>query len=306
MIYFVPDIKGICMKKILKYLSSPYPLFYQRWKVALISCGIVFFILLLFQPFGISAISHNKLGILLGYMVVTGLFLCIPVYLLPFLFPDFYEDERWTVGKHLLNNLFIFFFIAVGLWLYSDWIFGWGLRWDIFCSFLASTVVVGIFPTAFFVMLNRNRFLASHLQKAMEMNQYLQKAESIPNCNRMENGKEYIVFSGGTKESFELIASDLLYVEAEGNYVKIVYRKNEKCTQKMLRATMKQVEEVSRPFSYIVKSHRAFLVNLCAVSKVSGNSQGYRLFLYDCEDSIPVSRAYSKEVKMLIEKMNNR
>ena len=294
------------MKKILKYLSSPYPLFYQRWNVALISCGIVFFILLLFQPFGISAISHNKLGILLGYMVVTGLFLCIPVYLLPFLFPDFYEDERWTVGKHLLNNLFIFFFIAVGLWLYSDWIFGWGLRWDIFCSFPASTVVVGIFPTAFFVMLNRNRFLASHLQEAMEMNQYLQKAESIPNCNRMENGKEYIVFSGGTKESFELIASDLLYVEAEGNYVKIVYRKNEKCTQKMLRATMKQVEEVSRPFSYIVKSHRAFLVNLCAVSKVSGNSQGYRLFLYDCEDSIPVSRAYSKEVKMLIEKMNNR
>ena len=75
------------MKKILKYLSSPYPLFYQRWKVALISCGIVFFILLLFQPFGISAISHNKLGILLGYMVVTGLFLCIPVYLL-------LEDEK--------------------------------------------------------------------------------------------------------------------------------------------------------------------------------------------------------------------
>ncbi|WP_221657118.1 LytR/AlgR family response regulator transcription factor [Bacteroides salyersiae] len=294
------------MKKILKYLSSPYPLFCQRWKVALISCGIVFFILLLFQPFGISAISHNKLGILLGYMAVTGLFLCIPVYLLPLLFPDFYEDERWTVGKHLLNNLFIFFFIAVGLWLYSDWIFGWGLRWDIFCSFLVSAVVVGIFPTAFFVMLNRNRFLASHLREAMEMNQYLQKAESIPNRNRLEDEKEYIVFSGGTKESFELIASDLLYVEAEGNYVKIVYRKNEKCTHKMLRATMKQVEEVSRPFSYIVKSHRAFLVNLCAVSKVSGNSQGYRLFLYDCEDSIPVSRAYSKEVKMLIEKMNSR
>lgn len=294
------------MKKILKYLSSPYPLFCQRWKVALISCGIVFFILLLFQPFGISAISHNKLGILLGYMAVTGLFLCIPVYLLPLLFPDFYEDERWTLGKHLLNNLFIFFFIAVGLWLYSDWIFGWGLRWDIFCSFLVSAVVVGIFPTAFFVMLNRNRFLASHLREAMEMNQYLQKAESIPNRNRLEDEKEYIVFSGGTKESFELIASDLLYVEAEGNYVKIVYRKNEKCTHKMLRATMKQVEEVSRPFSYIVKSHRAFLVNLCAVSKVSGNSQGYRLFLYDCEDSIPVSRAYSKEVKMLIEKMNSR
>ena len=116
--------------------------------------------------------------------------------------------------------------------------------------------------------------------------------------------KEVLAETDGT---FHIIREQgRIYVEAEGNYVKIVYRKNEKCTQKMLRATMKQVEEVSRPFSYIVKSHRAFLVNLCAVSKVSGNSQGYRLFLYDCEDSIPVSRAYSKEVKMLIEKMNNR
>ena len=34
----------------------------------------------------------------------------------------------------------------------------------------------------------------------------------------MENGKEYIVFSGGTKESFELIASDLLYLEQVGLY----------------------------------------------------------------------------------------
>ena len=69
-----------------------------------------------------------------------------------------------------------------------------GIALGIFCSFLASTVVVGIFPTAFFVMLNRNRFLASHLQEAMEMNQYLQKAESIPNVIGWKTGRSILYF----------------------------------------------------------------------------------------------------------------
>ncbi|WP_320935518.1 hypothetical protein [Bacteroides nordii] len=33
------------MKKLLNYLNSPYPVFYQRWKIAVISSVIVFLIL---------------------------------------------------------------------------------------------------------------------------------------------------------------------------------------------------------------------------------------------------------------------
>lgn len=97
------------MKKIQKYLNSSYPVLYQRWKTSLISCIIVFLILALFQPFGISYITHHKYAILLGYMVVTGMFLCIPVYLLPLLFPRFYDDKRWTVGRQIINQFLIFF-----------------------------------------------------------------------------------------------------------------------------------------------------------------------------------------------------
>ena len=35
--------------------------------------------------------------------------------------------------------------------------------------------------------------------------------------------------------------------------------------------------------------------------KVDGNSQGYKLNLEGCEEDVPVSRAYAKEVKALIE-----
>ena len=37
------------------------------------------------------------------------------------------------------------------------------------------------------------------------------------------------------------------------------------------------------------------------VVKVDGNSQGYKLNLEGCEEDVPVSRAYAKEVKALIE-----
>lgn len=300
------------MKKIQNYLNSSYPVLYQRWKTSLISCIIVFLILVLFQPFGISSIEHHKYAILLGYMVVTGVFLCIPVYLLPLLFPRFYDDKRWTVGRQIINQFLIFFFIAIGLWLYSDRVFEWGLRWDIFCSFLISSIVVGIFPSVFFIMLNRNRLLAMHLREAVEMNEHLRKLDGTfsglqeEKEENEEEGSTRIVFSGGTKDSFEIPAADLLYVEAEGNYVKIAYLMEERCVQKLLRATMKQAEEATATFSSIVKCHRAFLINLHQVSKVSGNSQGYRLSLSGSEEEIPVSRAYSKEVKSLIESMNNR
>ena len=42
-------------------------------------------------------------------------------------------------------------------------------------------------------------------------------------------------------------------------------------------------------------------MNVRKVVKVDGNSQGYRLRLEGGGEKIPVSRAYAKEVKALIE-----
>lgn len=295
------------MNKLLKYLRSPYPVFYQRWKITLISSVVVFLILALLQPFGISNIQHNKLLILAGYMAVTLAFQSIPVYLLPFLFPKYYREEHWTVGKYLINILFIFFFIAVGNWLYSALLFGHGLFLWAFSSFLIVTTVIGVFPVGLFLLLNRNRLLASHLQEAMEMNLYLQKAVTIAASGGtpIEESDYLLSFQGGSKELLELDARQLCCVESEGNYIKITYCKEGKTMQRLLRATMKQAEEATEDCPFVVKCHRAFLVNVRAVTKVSGNSQGYRLSLQGCEDEVPVSRAYAKEVKMLIECSND-
>ena len=54
---------------------------------------------------------------------------------------------------------------------------------------------------------------------------------------------------------------------------------------------------------HIIKCHRAFLVNLRHVVKVSGNAQGYRLQVGECREEVLVSRAYIRVVKDYFEDM---
>lgn len=288
-------------EKIRRYLQSPYPVVYQRWKVVLISSLVVFLILLVLQPFGILGIEGHKFWILLGFMGVTAVFLSIPVYLFACLFPEFYKEEGWTVWKQIVNLLMVILFIAVGNWLYSTFVFGWGLRWDVFCVFALFTLVIGLFPTVLFILLNQNRLLAIHLEEATEMNLHLQRSVSAMESIETAEIVSLLSFQGGTRESMELDSKDLLYIESDGNYIRVNYQKGGRTMQCLLRMTMKQAEEVTGGSPLVAKCHRAFLVNLRKVVKISGNSQGYRLLLEGCPEEIPVSRAYSKQVKELME-----
>lgn len=160
------------------------------------------------------------------------------------------------------------------------------------------------FPTVFFLMWNRNLLLTRNLREAMEMNACLSE-KVLPAETEAGRKKEacvdVFIFLGSTKEALEVKAESFLYAEAEGNYVKVCYDRDGKPQRKVLRITMKQMEEAVAGCPFVMRCHRAFLVNAGQVRKVDGNSQGYRLVLEGCEEEIPVSRAYTKQVKELIE-----
>ncbi len=282
------------MSKLIELLRKPYPPIEHRWKAILLSSFIGYLVLVIFQPFGIWAISNNKHIILIGYGLATALSQLIPSYLIPALFPGYHKEQNWTIGKHFLSILILIFFIGVGNWLYSVYIFDWPLRWTSFCIFVGIAYLVGVVPTTFSILLHQNRRLTLHLKEAVEINAHLQQPAAMPK----EEEKSWIItFQGGIKESLEVDAEDILYVEADGNYIKVAYRKEGKPVSKLLRATMKQAEEAIAACPFLVKCHRAFLVNIHAVVKVNGNSQGYRLILENCADEVPVSRAYAKDIQ---------
>ena len=287
------------LKNILaKWAREPYPSVISPWKIVVVPAVIIFLVLYLLQPFGIARIGSGKLWVTLGSACISAGVSSLFVWVLPWMFPRYYEERAWTLGKEVLGTLALLLCITVCVWFYVAWLCGVMPGVRLFFTVLLWVLILGTFPTVLFAMWNRNIRLARNLREATELNLRLskkQEAEEMPSAT--------LVFSGGTKDTLVIDARSFLYAESEGNYVRLHYLspKDNRPVSRLLRLTMKQAEAAVASAPFIVRCHRAFLVNLHQVTKMDGNSQGYRLRLEECAEEVPVSRAYVRRVKLLIE-----
>jgi DNA-binding LytR/AlgR family response regulator len=108
---------------------------------------------------------------------------------------------------------------------------------------------------------------------------------------------ETIVLEGTTKETVTVNPNDILYIESSGNYVSIVYRDVDTNRNKLLRSTIKHIEDMLLPYAVFVRCHRAYIVNINQISTIAAHEQGFRLNLFDTLEIIPVSHAYLGDLK---------
>ena len=179
----------------------------------------------------------------------------------------------------------------------------------------------------------RSRYLAAELEETRQLNEQLKKLQTETSLDpsemreekiTLEESRNTLTLTGTTNESVSLEISHLLYIEAVGNYVKIVSKReksepdlisereqslptvkvcqlqdNEVQTN-MLRATMKQMEDTLQAYPMIVRCHRAFMVNLGQVEQISTNSRTMHLLMRHSHDAIPVSRSNVNKLKELL------
>lgn len=292
------------IRQLIQYLKQPYWHEYYPMRTTLVVTFLVVFVLAAFQPFGISRtegeafyieLAISALGSFLGMLIVF--------YPLPALFKKFYLPENWTIGKDIFQNLLTVFIVGISnglvhiviLWAFYDVPLVNFL--GIFKFMFIVTLIVSPIPVVVLTIWNRNRVLALNLRQAQDFNTRLMTRKG---SDRADNA-ESIVLSGMTKESIELPVNELVYLEAYGNYVKVNYLQEDQMKQKVLRTTIKQMEETLEEYPFIIRCHRAFLVNTNHILNVKGNSQGNRLTFPNTSDEIPVSRAYVKTLKEQIE-----
>lgn len=121
-----------------------------------------------------------------------------------------------------------------------------------------------------------------------------------PSVNPAPSLTSTVTLKGTTSEMVTLEISQLLYIEAVGNYVKVYHLRDGQVRNDMLRATSKQMEEELNDYPMIVRCHRAFLVNLGQVERIIANSGSMQLCIKHCNESIPVSRSNMPHVKKAI------
>ncbi len=155
----------------------------------------------------------------------------------------------------------------------------------------------------------RSRYLAAELEETRLMNEQLQRLqkETSPSSSEgrgvgeaQEEISSILTLTGNTNESVSLEISDLLYLEAVGNYVKVTQLRDGEVHTNMLRATMKQLEDALQAYPMIVRCHRAFMVNLGQVEQISSNARAKQLVMRHSHEAIPVSRSNVSKLKELL------
>jgi len=104
-----------------------------------------------------------------------------------------------------------------------------------------------------------------------------------------------------TKEEFTINLNNLVYVEAQENYSKIVWTDNDEVKEKLLRVTLKRIEDQLADDT-LVRCHRSYIINTKVDFDILGNSNGYYLGSDLVKDTIPVSRSIGKEIVRKLKK----
>ncbi len=108
--------------------------------------------------------------------------------------------------------------------------------------------------------------------------------------------KDYILnLKSDTREVLRINLKNLLYIEAQENYSKIVWLEKEQVKERLLRVTMKNIETQIRD-AHIVRCHRSYMINTRIRFNIMGNSNGYHLKSHLFPATIPISRSLGKEI----------
>lgn len=269
--------------KIKELISQPYPFLDGERSVAerigrsfLTGLFIAAF-LMIFQPFGASQWhSVEKYWVLAGFGLVTFLCLIFVRLVVINIFPGFFNESDWTVGREICVNIGFLFFIASGNFVYEALLYNpqWSLKHYMW-SFL-TVVAIGIFPIVFDVLAKYRRAVRKYgKEEEMILSEPAEEKIKVT----AENGLDFLEFKTG----------DLLYIESADNYAKFVLAQKE---PQLLRSSLSRLEN-QMVSSRIVRCHRSYMANLSKVQRVTGNAQGYKLHLDGLDKPVPVARKYS-------------
>ena len=280
---------------MLTFLTRPYYFedsLSRRWRTVLLIAAFVFVFLWGFQPFQLSAYPGTKWLLVLGFAAVTLIVCAFFQVLLVQRLPEVFDPERWTTGKEITHLLLMIVFIGLGNTCLSVAMklvegFWWGLLY-----FQIYTFAVSIFPVLFMVLIRERRLSSQYQSLSAElMPASLSAAASVPSDAAIE-----ITASNG-KTAIQLAPSAIYYLKSDANYIEIVFGHSQGIERRLFRNTLTAMEQQFRPYDYLFRCHKSYLVNVNRIERLSGNAQGLKIHFAELEDRVPVSRRYHDLLK---------
>ena len=295
----------------------------------IISTTFMVVALAVFKPFGLEAWQWQAYVHLAAFWVI-GFSICMMTdIILKYVVKmprSFKKGVEYIIRRNLWFQLINTPLVALGICLYRHFVLSDRVEGNQFSvvNFLETLVIIAFCSFAiglYWRFKFRSKYLAMELEEIRELNEKLRSLTPSPSREgegskilggektgnevttplspaRRGGGEAFL--RGTTNESVTLQISNLLFIEAVGNYVKVCHLRDGQVHTDMLRATMKQLEETLQGYPMVVRCHRAFLVNLGQVEQIVSHSGSTQLLVKHCHESLPVSRSNMAQVRAAI------
>lgn len=282
--------------KLAKIIKSPAYMAEKPWKTIPFTTAIVVLCLFLSHPWGKFDWATNlRIAFLSGLVSAMGE--TAHYYLLPRLFPRWHDTQYWTVGKQVLSTMTMLLTIATSIYAFYVVVFRMPVSLPVLFYFVFIFLLITPLPLTFGLMWSRNLELQRNLRLANELNErIMEKLSEEKRPKESDSSKKAITFPDGRNSDFTVSPENILFICSEGNYVNVVFFQEGQCKEKMLRCTMKTIEQKMESCAEIVRCHRSFFVNLSKVKMVTGNVQECLLHFDELRQTVPVSRSYRKDI----------
>ncbi|EHQ27686.1 LytR/AlgR family response regulator transcription factor [Mucilaginibacter paludis] len=257
-------------------------------KTAAVIWGAVLLFLLLFKPFGVYEPEQK-----MNYFLICCFHASSPAIITYAYFGtlNYLKEKRklfrkWTLLREYGHIGFVLLLTGTSSFLMRDLIYrnedNWSVRYlweEIRNCFVAGTL--------FYVLLRLGDFYFQSQKGSPFVVQFI-PLDSEP--VKEDQPQKLFIKTQVKQDDFSLYLKDLLFVKADGNYIELTTCKDGLVNNELKRISLTQFEAQLAAYPYFLRCHRAYLVNMRHVEKVSGNSQGYLLTLGTAEAKVPVSR----------------
>lgn len=114
-----------------------------------------------------------------------------------------------------------------------------------------------------------------------------------------------VILKSETREELELNLTELLFVEAQENYSRIVWQDQNELKERLLRVSLKNIEGQLKD-DRILRCHRSFIINTRVRFRIQGNTNGYHLHSDLFPDTIPISRSLGKSIVAVLKENGSK
>jgi hypothetical protein len=254
-----------------------------------------FFFIVFLKPFEYFGLKEQTVfNYAFGYAFVNLTNEFIVIALFSKVFVKF--SNPWNLWKDSLFWLILLFTVTVSMLLaihVSDDI---PFTLAHFFKMYGLIIVVGFIPFCVFVTTKLIISRKNHIEKFTKINKNIKYKLMVHHFNTKYNDTEFHIVGLNKKDLFKFKEKDFYYATSEENYVHIFFEYDNQIEKLTFRISLISFIRQLSSTENIIQCHKSYVVNKSKIVNIGGSTRGYKLYLKNIENPIPIGLKFYEEI----------